>query len=70
MLCAPGMLGTWRSMSPRTAAHVRTMTAVRAADAAAMREVEGTGGEKAPVIAERLALPAPVIDTPATAGGT
>ncbi|MFG2617086.1 NAD-dependent DNA ligase LigA [Streptomyces sp. NPDC048507] len=68
VFCALGVLGTGRSMSRRIAAHFVTMDAVRAADAAALQEVEGIGPEKAPVIVEQVALLAPVIDKLAAAG--
>ncbi|MFD9570179.1 NAD-dependent DNA ligase LigA [Streptomyces sp. NPDC059982] len=68
VFCALGVLGTGRSMSRRIAAHFATMDAVRAADAAALREVEGIGAEKAPVIVEQVALLGPVIDKLAAAG--
>ncbi|MFD8984446.1 NAD-dependent DNA ligase LigA [Streptomyces sp. NPDC059564] len=68
VFCALGVLGTGRSMSRRIAAHFGTMDAIRQADAAALQEVEGIGGEKAPVIVEQVALLAPVIDKLAAAG--
>ncbi|MFE2249184.1 NAD-dependent DNA ligase LigA [Streptomyces lavendulae] len=68
VFCALGVLGTGRSMSRRIAAHFGTMDAIRAADAAALQEVDGIGGEKAPVIVEQVALLAPVIDKLAQAG--
>ncbi|MGW6691087.1 NAD-dependent DNA ligase LigA [Streptomyces sp. NPDC054961] len=70
VLCALGVLGTGRSMSRRIAAHFGTMDAIRQADAAAMQEVEGIGGEKAPVIVEQLASLARVIDKLIAAGVT
>lgn len=68
VLCSLGVLGTGRSMSRRIAAHFGTMDAIRQADVAAMQEVEGIGGEKAPVIVEQLASLAQVIDKLAAAG--
>lgn len=68
VFCALGVLGTGRGMSRRIAAHFGTMDAIRQADAAAFQEVEGIGGEKAPVIVEQVALLAPVIDKLAAAG--
>ncbi|MER5935365.1 NAD-dependent DNA ligase LigA [Streptomyces sp. NPDC002054] len=68
VFCALGVLGTGRSMSRRIASHFGTMDAIRQADAAAMQEVEGIGGEKAPVIVELVAALAPVIDKLAAAG--
>ncbi|MEU9144936.1 NAD-dependent DNA ligase LigA [Streptomyces sp. NPDC048349] len=68
VFCALGVLGTGRSMSRRIAAHFGSMDAIRQADAALMQEVEGIGGEKAPVIVEQVASLAPVIDKLAAAG--
>ncbi|MFJ8014891.1 NAD-dependent DNA ligase LigA [Streptomyces sp. NPDC096339] len=68
VFCALGVLGTGRSMSRRIAAHFGTMDAIRRADAVLMQEVEGIGGEKAPVIVEQVASLAPVIDKLAAAG--
>ncbi|MFZ3474810.1 NAD-dependent DNA ligase LigA [Streptomyces sp. 4.24] len=68
VFCALGVLGTGRSMSRRIAAHFGTMDAVRQADASAMQEVDGIGGEKAPVIVEQVASLAQVIDKLAAAG--
>lgn len=68
VFCALGVLGTGRSMSRRIAAHFGTMDAIRRADASEMQEVDGIGGEKAPVIVEQLASLAPVIDKLAVAG--
>lgn len=70
VFCALGVLGTGRSMSRRIAAHFGTMDAIRQADAAQMREVDGIGGEKAPVIVEQLAALAQVIDKLVAAGVT
>ncbi|MET8574228.1 NAD-dependent DNA ligase LigA [Streptomyces sp. NPDC005012] len=67
-LCALGIRNTGRRLSQRIAAHFRTMDAVRAADAEAMREVEGIGPEKAPGIVAALAELGPVIDKMAAAG--
>ncbi|MFE7515069.1 BRCT domain-containing protein [Streptomyces sp. NPDC057540] len=55
-------------MSRRIAAHFGTMDAIRAADAAALQEVEGIGPEKAPVIVEQVSVLAPVIDKLIAAG--
>jgi DNA ligase (NAD+) len=55
-------------MSRRIARHFATMDAVRAADAAAMQQVEGIGTEKAPSIVAELAELAPLIDKLAAAG--
>ncbi|MFE3560338.1 BRCT domain-containing protein [Streptomyces sp. NPDC059193] len=55
-------------MSRRIAAYFGTMDAIRQADAALMQEVEGIGGEKAPVIVEQVAALVPVIDKLAAAG--
>jgi DNA ligase (NAD+) len=68
VLCALGVRGTGRSMSRRIARHFATMDAVRAADAAAMQQVEGIGTEKAPSIVAELAELAPLIDKLAAAG--
>ncbi|MDT9691334.1 NAD-dependent DNA ligase LigA [Streptomyces sp. P9(2023)] len=68
VLCALGIRGTGRSMSRRIARHFATMDAVRAADAEAMRTVEGIGTEKAPVIVAELAELAAVVDKLVAAG--
>ncbi|MBT2539430.1 NAD-dependent DNA ligase LigA [Streptomyces sp. ISL-44] len=68
VFCALGVLGTGRSMSRRIAAHFVTMDAIRRADASEMQEVDGIGGEKAPVIVEQVASLAQVIDKLAAAG--
>ncbi|MFD7701515.1 NAD-dependent DNA ligase LigA [Streptomyces caelestis] len=68
VLCALGVRGTGRSMSRRIARHFATMDHVRAADAEAMRRVEGIGTEKAPSIVAELAELAPLIDKLAAAG--
>ncbi|MEU7006368.1 NAD-dependent DNA ligase LigA [Streptomyces sp. NPDC046332] len=68
VLCALGIRGTGRSMSRRIARHFATMDAVRAADADAMREVEGIGAEKAPVIVAELAELGAVVDKLVAAG--
>ncbi|MFE1229632.1 NAD-dependent DNA ligase LigA [Streptomyces sp. NPDC058745] len=68
VLCALGVRGTGRSMSRRIARHFATMDHVRAADAAAMQQVEGIGAEKAPVIVAELAELAPVVDKLVAAG--
>ncbi|WP_019061398.1 NAD-dependent DNA ligase LigA [Streptomyces prunicolor] len=68
IFCALGILGTGRSMSRRIAAYFRTMDAIRAADADALRWVEGIGPEKAPVVVEQVADMAPVIAKLVAAG--
>ncbi|MGW6705914.1 NAD-dependent DNA ligase LigA [Streptomyces sp. NPDC054956] len=68
VFCALGVLGTGRSMSRRIAAHFGTMEAIRQADGVALQEVEGIGGEKAPVIVEQLVSLAQVIDKLVAAG--
>ncbi|MEU9234166.1 NAD-dependent DNA ligase LigA [Streptomyces subrutilus] len=68
VFCALGVLGTGRSMSRRIAGYFGSMDAIREADAALMQEVDGVGGEKAPVIVEQVAALAPVIDKLAAAG--
>ncbi|MFD9516208.1 NAD-dependent DNA ligase LigA [Streptomyces sp. NPDC059979] len=68
VFCALGVLGTGRSMSRRIAAHFGTMDAIRQADASEMQEVDGIGGEKAPVIVEQVAALAQVIDKLVAAG--
>ncbi|WP_307059451.1 NAD-dependent DNA ligase LigA [Streptomyces achromogenes] len=62
VLCALGVRGTGRSMSRRIARHFATMDHLRAADAEAIRQVEGIGAEKAPSIVAELAELAPLID--------
>jgi DNA ligase (NAD+) len=69
-VCALGIRNTGRRLSQRIAAHFRTMDAIRAADAEAMREVEGIGPEKAPGIVAAFAELAPVIDKMIAAGAT
>ncbi|MFF4835965.1 NAD-dependent DNA ligase LigA [Streptomyces sp. NPDC001315] len=68
VLCALGVRGTGRSMSRRIARHFATMDHVRAADAAAMQQVEGIGTEKAPAIVAELAELAALIDKLVAAG--
>ncbi|MEV0583740.1 NAD-dependent DNA ligase LigA [Nonomuraea sp. NPDC050310] len=68
VFCALGVRGTGRSMSRRIARHFGTMAAIRAADAAAIQEVEGIGPEKAPVVVAELAELAPLIDKLVAAG--
>ncbi|MEU8519848.1 NAD-dependent DNA ligase LigA [Streptomyces sp. NPDC048577] len=68
VLCALGVRGTGRSMSRRIARHFATMDHIRAADAEAMRQVEGIGAEKAPVIVAELAELASVVDKLVAAG--
>ncbi|MEU7551505.1 helix-hairpin-helix domain-containing protein [Streptomyces sp. NPDC044571] len=69
VFCALGVLGTGRGMSRRIARRFGTMEAIRAADAAAMTEVELVGGAKAAAIVAQVAELGPVIDKPAAAGG-
>ncbi|MGW7463731.1 NAD-dependent DNA ligase LigA [Streptomyces xantholiticus] len=68
VFCALGILGTGRSMSKRIAGHFATMDAIRSAGAEAMREVEGIGAEKAPVVVQQVADLGPVIDKLVAAG--
>ncbi|WP_042381173.1 NAD-dependent DNA ligase LigA [Streptacidiphilus melanogenes] len=68
VFCALGVLGTGRSMSLRIAAHFGSMQAVRDADAADLEQVDGIGGEKAPVIVAELADLAPLVDKLVAAG--
>ncbi|GHB37832.1 DNA ligase 2 [Streptomyces xanthochromogenes] len=68
VLAALGVRGTGRSMSRRIARHFATMDRLRAADAAAIEQVEGIGTGKAPVIVEELAELAPLIDKLTVAG--
>ncbi|MDX2541427.1 NAD-dependent DNA ligase LigA [Streptomyces sp. WI04-05B] len=68
VLCALGVRGTGRSMSRRIARHFATMDNIRAADAEAMRQVEGIGTEKAPSIVAELSELAPLVDKLAAAG--
>lgn len=68
VFCALGILGTGRSMARRIAAYFLTMEEIRKADAAALREVEGIGAEKAPVIVQQIAEQAPVIGKLIAAG--
>ncbi len=68
VLCALGVRGTGRSMSRRIARHFATMDGIRAADADAMRQVEGIGTEKAPSIVAELVEIAPLIDRLVAAG--
>ncbi|MDI3405028.1 NAD-dependent DNA ligase LigA [Streptomyces cavernicola] len=68
VLCALGIRGTGRSMSRRIARHFATMDLIRTADAEAMQQVEGIGGEKAPVIVAELAELGDQIDRLAAAG--
>ncbi|MCM1966512.1 NAD-dependent DNA ligase LigA [Streptomyces sp. G1] len=68
IFCSLGVLGTGRSMSRRIAAYFGTMEAIRRADAERMQEVDGIGGEKAPVIVEQVASLAAVIDKLVAAG--
>jgi len=68
VLCALGIRGTGRSMSRRIARYFATMDHLRAADAAAVQQVEGIGTEKAPSIVAELAELAPLIDKLAAAG--
>ncbi|WP_425557854.1 NAD-dependent DNA ligase LigA [Kitasatospora cystarginea] len=68
VFCALGVRGTGRSMSRRIANHFGSMAAIRAADEAALAEVEGIGAEKASVIVAELAELAPVLDKLAAQG--
>ncbi|MEU4878331.1 NAD-dependent DNA ligase LigA [Streptomyces sp. NPDC021608] len=68
VLCALGLRGTGRSMSRRIARHFADMDHLRAADAEAIRQVDGIGAEKAPSIVAELAELAPLIDKLAAAG--
>ncbi|MDG9725003.1 NAD-dependent DNA ligase LigA [Streptomyces sp. DH41] len=68
VLCALGVRGTGRSMSRRIARYFATMDHIRAADADAMRQVDGIGSEKAPSIVAEIAELAPLIDKLAAAG--
>ncbi|MFI1358727.1 NAD-dependent DNA ligase LigA [Streptomyces sp. NPDC020898] len=68
VLCALGVRGTGRSMSRRIARHFATMDGIRAADADAMRQVDGIGTEKAPSIVNELVELAPLIDRLVAAG--
>jgi DNA ligase (NAD+) len=68
VLCALGVRGTGRSMSRRIARHFATMDHVRAADAEAIRQVDGIGAEKAPTIVAELAELGPLIDKLTAAG--
>ncbi|MFI8093029.1 NAD-dependent DNA ligase LigA [Streptomyces sp. NPDC086080] len=70
VLCALGVRGTGRSMSRRIARHFATMDNIRAADAAAMQQVDGIGSEKAPSIVAEMAELAPLIDRLVAAGVT
>ncbi|MCC9312224.1 NAD-dependent DNA ligase LigA [Kitasatospora sp. RB6PN24] len=62
VFCALGVRGTGRTMSRRIAAHFGSMAAIRAADAAALAQVEGIGAEKARVIVTELAELGPLLD--------
>ncbi|MEU7744480.1 NAD-dependent DNA ligase LigA [Nonomuraea sp. NPDC049158] len=68
VFCALGVRGTGRSMSRRIARHFATMDHIRAADAAAIQQVEGMGPEKAPVVVAELIELAPLIDKLGKAG--
>lgn len=70
VFCALGIVGTGRGMSRRIARHFGTMEAIRAADAAAMTEVELVGAAKAAAIVAQVAELGPVIDKLAAAGVT
>ncbi|MCD0446300.1 NAD-dependent DNA ligase LigA [Glycomyces sp. A-F 0318] len=61
VFCALGILGTGRSMSLRIATYFGSVQAIQDADAAALEQVDGIGGEKAPVIVAELVELAPVI---------
>ncbi|WP_433359124.1 NAD-dependent DNA ligase LigA [Streptosporangium sp. CA-115845] len=66
--CALGVRGTGRSMSRRIARHFGTMDAILAADADAIRAVEGMGTEKATLMLEELTELQPLIDKLKKAG--
>lgn len=68
VLAALGVRGTGRSMSRRIARHFATMDRLRAADAAAIEQVEGIGAGKAPVIVAELAELGSLIDKLTAAG--
>ncbi|MFF0292472.1 NAD-dependent DNA ligase LigA [Kitasatospora sp. NPDC004615] len=68
VFCALGVLGTGRSMSLRIAAHFGSMQAIRDADSVALEQVDGIGGEKAPVIVAELADLSTLIDKLVAAG--
>jgi DNA ligase (NAD+) len=68
VFCALGVLGTGRSMSLRIATYFGSMQVIRDADAVALEQVDGIGGEKAPVIVAELADLAPLIDKLVAAG--
>ncbi|QUC59456.1 NAD-dependent DNA ligase LigA [Streptomyces sp. A2-16] len=68
VLCALGVRGTGRSMSRRIARHFATMDNIRAADAAALQQVDGIGPEKAPSIVAELAELGGLIDRLSVAG--
>lgn len=68
VFCALGVRGTGRSMSRRIARHFRTMSAIQAADAEGLQEVEGIGPEKAAMLLTELAELAPVIAKLVAAG--
>ncbi|WP_284433114.1 NAD-dependent DNA ligase LigA [Streptomyces sp. TUS-ST3] len=68
VLCALGVRGTGRSMSRRIARHFATMDNIRAADAAALQQVDGIGPEKAPSIVAELAELGGLIDRLSAAG--
>jgi DNA ligase (NAD+) len=61
VFCALGVRMTGRTMSLRIASFFGSMSAIQAADAAALEAVDGIGGEKAPVIVAELADLAGVI---------
>ncbi|GAA3808545.1 hypothetical protein GCM10022403_048340 [Streptomyces coacervatus] len=68
VLCALGIRGTGRSMSRRIARHFAATDTIRAADTAAMQQVEGIGIEKAPSIVAELTELTPLIDKLAATG--
>ncbi|MFE9424364.1 NAD-dependent DNA ligase LigA [Kitasatospora sp. NPDC006697] len=68
VFCALGVRGTGRSMSRRVADFFGSMTAIQAASAAELRQVEGIGSEKAAWMLAELAELEPVIAKLAAAG--
>ncbi|MER7671311.1 NAD-dependent DNA ligase LigA [Kitasatospora sp. NPDC096128] len=68
VFCALGVRGTGRTMSRRLAAYFGSMSAIRAADADTLAQVDGIGGEKAKLIVAELAELAPLLDRLAAQG--
>ncbi|MHC3392425.1 NAD-dependent DNA ligase LigA [Streptomyces lavendulocolor] len=68
VLCALGVRGTGRSMSRRIADSFFSMSAIQAASAAELRQVEGIGAEKSAWVIAELAELEPVIAKLAAAG--